>query len=611
MHIARIRSRRLLFVLTLTLLTVSGLGQQNSQSPSAQAATQFIFKRSVNRVVVDVVVTDSNGKPVHGLTKQDFAIAEDGKPQVVLSFDAHTLDSNGTPATKLPPMPPNTFVNIATQPERGPLYVLLLDLVNTEQDDQAYARQQLLKFVNDKPVGTRFAVFVLADGLHLVQGFTADRDQVYAALDPSHPRSHVPRLFLMQANYGKGDSELALSVIKDIALFVDGLPGRKNVIWVAGSFPLNLFPRQITEDEPDLSQETREALDALARSESSLYPVDVRGVVAFAAGGLTGAVPNGGAQSASSTPGAPPPSNTGGSGPIMAAMSTAGRTGGSLSNDNMLQDVAAGLTGGRAFYSRNDLKDALEEATEAGADYYTLTYSPSNQNYDGKTRTIRVLLSQKGYRLEYRQAYIANGPESPIMPAGYLASTKDAAPIVRPIGDSLSATMQYGAPVMRQVYFRAHVEAIGTPQLATQTQMANLSQQPAFFRLRKKIQGGKQLTPVQIQTYSIDYKIIGHIPNLEIAAGVYDDEGRLLNGDVEEATSASPAAPDNGTKATFFRVEQQIVVPAGATSMRLAVRDISTDRIGTMGILLPLAPETTQASVPAPSNATSAKASER
>lgn len=78
---------------------------------------------------------------------------------------------------------------------------------------------------------------------------------------------------------------------------------------------------------------------------------------------------------------------------------------------------------------------------------------------------------------------------------------------------------------------------------------------------------------------------------MEVAAGAYDDEGRLLNGDVEEASSASPRASDAQSNFTYFRVQQKIDVPVGTTSLRFGVRDLSTDRMGTMEIPLPLAPE--------------------
>jgi hypothetical protein len=256
-----------------------------------------------------------------------------------------------------------------------------------------------------------------------------------------------------------------------------------------------------------------------------------------------------------------------------------------------VEDTIAELTGGRALYGRNDLKNILEEATEAGSDYYTLTYSPSNQNFDGKLRSIRVQLGDKGYHLEYRHAYLATGPESPIMPVRAKARKQEDAANLRPIGDSLSAFMQRGAPIARQVYFRAHVHALSPPQLAIPAQMANLIDQPTYFRVRQKKHPTKPLPPIKLQPYLIEYQVIGRVPNLEVAAGAYDDEGRLLNGDVEEATSANPPHSDAAAKFTYFRVHQKIDVPAGAVSLRLAVRDASTDRMGTMEIPLPLEPE--------------------
>jgi hypothetical protein len=38
----------------------------------------------------------------------------------------------------------------------------------------------------------------------------------------------------------------------------------------------------------------------------------------------------------------------------------------------------------------------------------------------------------------------------------------------------------------------------------------------------------------------------------------------------------------------MYRAQQQIDVPVSATSIRLAVRDVSTDRIGAMEVALPL-----------------------
>jgi VWFA-related protein len=68
----------------------------------------------------------------------------------------------------------------------------------------------------------------------------------------------------------------------------------------------------------------------------------------------------------------------------------------------------ADATGGRAFYGTNDVAGALTEATEVGGHYYTFSYSPSNLNYNGHLRHIRVELAKRGYHLAYRRSYYGN-----------------------------------------------------------------------------------------------------------------------------------------------------------------------------------------------------------
>ena len=113
---------------------------------------------------------------------------------------------------------------------------------------------------------------------------------------------------------------------------------------------------------------------------------------------------------------------------------------------NMNLDNIAQATGGRAFYSRNDLEQILIDATNLGANYYTLTYAPSNQNYDGKLRKIKVNFPRKGYQLDYRRAYYADGLGSPVSQASskQASSRKSAAtePAVAEPDDSLYAYMR-------------------------------------------------------------------------------------------------------------------------------------------------------------------------
>jgi len=565
-------------ILLAALLLVDAAGAQTvSDSPPAVSdskkadARDMVFHQSVRRVIVDVVVSDSNGKPVSGLTAADFSVSEDGQPQRIRSFDVHDFDLLSDSLPKPPPsLPPNTFVNVPTGPERGPLYVLLLDLVNMEVDDQPRAREQLLKFIRSKPLGTRFAIFVFSDGLYLVQGFTEDRNLLAAAVDPRNPKSHVPRIFLYADNYRPYFS--TPRVFMRIAKFLAELPGHKNVIWLSASFPASGMPGSDAGIEAvNINDEIKEATDTLARGQIAVYPVDVRGAVVTGVSGV-------GADYA-------------------------------LNATLMTEQEIAYATGGRAFYSANDLATALTEATETGGHYYTVSYSPSNQNYNGRSRRIHVQLSKRGYHLAYRRSYYASLSSTPRESPGERHLAAELEPLTASYpADSLYPNMQHGAPLAHQLLFRAHIHALGPPAKATSEQMANLADQPAFFRERHKNRPPKPLRPIQLQTYEIDCTAAARYPSLEVAAAAFDADGKMLNGVTYRTREESAGVPAGERRDGIYRVQQQFDVPVEAVSLRIAVRDVATDNVGALEINLPLAPEgqDTNASIlsdPARSNA--------
>ena len=589
----------------LTGISLPLSAQQSAPSPSkAQPVDSGLltFRKNVHRVILDVVVTDANEKPVRGLSRDDFTVAEDGKTQRVLSFDFHDFDQVPD-VPKVPPLPANTFINVSPTPERGPLYVILYDMVNMKLDDQATARVQLLKFIADKPPGARFAIFALSDGLRLVQGFTDDQAELVAAMDPKRPRAHVPKVFLYGENFGQGDIRLIRWAFTEIAHFLDALPGRKNVIWFTGSVASTFLPSVdpntgAKTEALSFSDDVKKAIDAMARSQVSVYPVDVRGVV------VTHMLANpGGVASSDSLP-------------LYASYAT--------------EDDIAIATGGHAFYSTNDLKEALTQATETGGCYYTLTYSPSNQNYDGQMRRMQVELTRRGYHLAYRRAYYAYNPDLP--PQQQRGKRGGAKPVQPPAPqDSLFANMQHGAPLTNQLLFKAHIRPVGSPARATPEQMAELiSGQPEYFRARDKARPRKALLPVELQTYAIDYIVVVERPKaprgqpfvMEVAAAAFDGDGVLLNGSVENAAESLSTAPEEGLQTVpasptesasqsgsalqeepsprqFHRAQLLFDVPVNAKSIRLAVHDVTTDRVGAMEVPLPLTPEPeTQADAP-------------
>lgn len=538
-----LRTRGHLALLLSFAAAIASSAQDSSlpRNPDSQKSTasDLVFRQNVRRVVVDVVVSDDDGKPVRGLTEQDFSITEDGKPQRIRSFDVHDFDSHSDSLPKLPLLPANTFVNVPAGPERGPLYVLLLDLVDMSADDQPHAREALLKFVAAKPEGTRFAVFVFSDGLHLVQGFTEDRNRLAAAIDPKNPRSHIPRIFLYTDNFQPYASTPRLFI--NIARFLGELPGRKNLIWLSSSFPSAIMPSTNEFVEGlTMKEEIEEATDTLARAQVAVYPVDVRGLVV-----------------------ADPADHA------------------ALNNSYLTEQEIATSTGGRAFFNTNDLTAAINKATDSGAHYYTLTYSPTNQTYNGRMRHIRLDLRKGGYHLEYRRSYYGNPKSAPpdLRPAA------DLQPIMVSVAaDSLLPNMQHGAPLAHQLLFRAHVHALGPPAKATAEQMANLSDS---IRVRRK-DPDKPRHPIKLQTFEIDYTVAARYPTLEVAAAAYDEDGKIMNVAVHRAAEGDHEMSVKPRQDGIYRLDQQIDVPVGAVSLRLAVRDVATDNIGAMEISLPL-----------------------
>jgi hypothetical protein len=81
---------------------------------------------------------------------------------------------------------------------------------------------------------------------------------------------------------------------------------------------------------------------------------------------------------------------------------------------------------------------------------------------------------------------------------------------------------------------------------------------------------------------------------LEFAAAAYDDDGRLLNSELNEGEA--PTGSKAGTKpGALFHAEQELEVPDGAAWIRVAVRDKFDNRTGSLEVKLPLKPDATTA----------------
>ena len=561
-------------------------GSNGAPEPAGQtggAQQPPLFRLEVRQVPVDLVVLDKQGNPVRGLTKDDFTVKEDGTDQQIVSFETEDGSVPSYVPPKLPVLPVNTFVDVPSEPERGPLYILYYDMVNTPQEDQMAFRQGLLKFVDNVQPGTRMALFVNATGLHMLQGFTSDHALLRAAIERKGPGPHIPLVFLEGRTFGMMDWGAALSNLKFIAEYMSGMAGRKNLIWMASIFPIPVGPTIVgkagaTASMPaqsgsvgaqggpqalDLSELGAESIKksyaAMMRSQIALYPVSLRGIEGS--------------------------ENPGGAGDTNA--------------DYQNMNVIASATGGHAYYSSNHPETLIDKAVEHGLSYYTLTYAPTNTKYDGSMRRIEVALTnRRDYTLTYRTVYYAVSDDEQPVHKGDALQTRF---IAAKAEDTLYANIEHGAPMLHDLLFSVHLAVAGGPVMATPAQMLELVDSPAFFRTRHKDRPLKPLTPVKLQKYRIDYGVIdpqlkveakrsGTPAILEFAAAAYDLDGKLLNSQLNDGMASTDAKSD-GKPAATFRAEQELEVPPGAASIRIAVRDKATNRTGTMEVPLPLKAE--------------------
>lgn len=565
--------------LLLSLQVIARPSLSGAQQP-ARGDGPYTVQKSVRRVVLDVVVSGEDREHVRGLSARAFSVYDNGRPEKILSFEERDFDIAGGAAGGLPAnLPKDTFVNVPRTPERGPLYVLVYDMVDTgwgdHYEDQIVARQTLEKFLLAKPEGARCELYVLSTSLELVQGFTSDPEQLLRAFDDGRQGEPVPWTFLYRQNYGREIVSLPFQAMTSIARDLEGLPGRKNLIWISSEFKVGVpvagpaggraagmaavpTPGAHSTAAPGsevsaMGDTMRDAADALSAAEVSVYPVDVQGL----------------------NPNAP------------------------QAGIDLWADEVARETGGKAYYNTNDLVGAIRDAVVNGGTYYEMSYAPADARYDGELHRIELKLDRGGAELQYRRFYYADDP-SPRANREKKESSDGgiADPVLTPRpGDTVYAWMRHGAPDARDILFRAHVSA-GPDSMATAEQMAKLVDQPAYFVLRKANKQVAASAPVLLRTYTIDYLVADRAAEqrqgdavLEFAACAYDARGRMMNGISQQAVRTATEPRGRTGKGGWFRAVQTLEVPDGAEWLRVAVRDTATDRIGTIEIPLPIEEE--------------------
>src|SRR6202522_2521889 len=385
------------------------------QTPAQQAAahqSSAVLRSSSDLVRIDVEVTDKSGKPIKGLTANQFTITDEGRPQAITSFsfaDIEAIETATADDSKPivvavdndgPNSPSADAISDALRDRR--LIVLFFDLTSMQTDDLIRAHDAADKFVKHQMTKADVvAVVVFSTRINVLANFTNDRtvlNKAIAQLTPDNSANLASPLYAAAANgeydvqeytgaaYTPDETEFnvfntdqKLAAVEGLADVLGGIPGRKAMVEFTGG---------ITQTGEENRTQLRAATDAANRADVSIYSIDSRGLLAAPPGGDT---------------------------TTNAATGTSMFTGASVFHQTDQRedsrDTLATLstdTGGKAFFDLGDLSEALPKIQQDNGGYYLVGYNlGADVKRDGRWRTIHVKVNAPGARVRYRDGYYA------------------------------------------------------------------------------------------------------------------------------------------------------------------------------------------------------------
>ena len=584
------------------LIFACAAAAQTATSPAPSNSAAMLHATS-SLVLVDVVVTD-HGKPAHGIDRSRFHVFEDGHEQAIASFEEHqpapVSPHAAAGAARIAALPPHTYTNVSPYPDTGTVNVLLLDALNTPMADQAEARKEMVEYLGKIPPGTPIAIFALASHLHLITGFTTDsaalakvmkskaassshsvvledqtnsvqlqmENQVYDMQIDGMPANVIDAVQEFEADYTAVQTNLRVQVTLDafeeLARYLSGIPGRKNVIWFSGSFPITIdpdpsLPRSVRNIE-EYGTEIRRVGALLTAARAAVYPVDARGLMTSTTTSVNYR-PSGNLMKNND--------------PVNKDNTTFLSQSGS---EHMSMQTIAEETGGKAFFNSNDLKAAAENAIEDGSSYYTIAYVPPSAKLDGSFRRIKVTVDHGGDKLAYRDGYYAEPGYGP----GSGAQNPEGANLI-------TSAVLLGAPPSTQILMEARV----LPSTDAQFKNVVLPTDPAG-QMAATIKGPPHLYVVDL---SVDPRGIafndaadgGHSAKIEFLLVGYDAQSNRVNYQDQPMEITLKPKQFESIMANGLHARMFLDLPAGPGFLRIAVQDLNAGRVGSLEVPLAVA----------------------
>ena len=599
-------SRRPLNPATDTPATATAPEAAPAAASSNVPVTGTVLHAQSRLVVLDVEVTDHD-KLVKGLDRGRFHVFEDGHEVPIASFE-----ENEPPASveiaKAPTLPPGTYSNVPVYPESSAVNVLLLDALNTPMGDQEQVRRQMIAYLSTIKPGTALAIFTLSSRLRMVVGFTTDVAKLKQALENKKPIARssadvganasesnssslvdsassiatsndpgtmwlVGQIMQFAADTRTYETDqrvtMTLDALSQLARYLTAIPGKKNLIWFSGSFPIGLSPDAMLstqiKDVRDYSIDMQRTSALLSAARVSVYPIDARGLMTAPT---------------SDSSYTPPLATLQGAATPVANDNNTFTT--QTSQDQGTMRTIAAETGGRAYLNSNGLKDAVEKIVAEGSSYYALSYVPPEEKgskHGADFRNVEVKVDGSKYQLSYRRGYYTDDASKPADNTGG-AQGAGGAP------EPMTAAAVLGAPPSTQILFQARVLAEGDPELKG----PEPENGPAGDK-SASLKGGAHRYIVDLTvglqdltfTQDADGK---RSTELECALVAYDSEGNSVNslGRKLDFNLTAEQYERLSAEGKGIPVRLALDLPSGANVVRAVVYDPATAKTGSLEI---------------------------
>lgn len=357
---------------------------------------------------IHVVVRDHQGHPVGNLSKNDFQVFDQGKPQVIQQFSAERADgqnSNAPGSTHSPVLPEARFT------------VYLFDDIHLQREDLVRAREaanrQIVQLSSDP--WERAALYTTS-GQNRVD-FDADPAKLRATLAHLEPQNRTSALDCPSMSYymadliAEKDDRMALGVAADEILSCAFNGNRK----LRGG--ASQMARAVAREKTALGKaETANSLAILKRLIKAMSSAPGRKLIVLISPGFF--VPDGNAQEEIADLAARSDVNVSALDP-RGLLPTADlneswmiyrRT--AETEDAAVVEALTDATGGLFFHNNNDVEDGFRQIAAVPEYSYTLAFSPQGLKADGHFHKLKVTVNENGnLTVQARKGYFA--PKKP------------------------------------------------------------------------------------------------------------------------------------------------------------------------------------------------------